>query len=42
VCINRARFRIGYGDSNERPLPDLGEPLMNPLAAADRKGGVDA
>lgn len=31
VCVNRVRFRIGYGDSAERPLPELGTPLPNPL-----------
>lgn len=32
VCINRVRFRIGYGDLSERPIPELGTPLQNPLA----------
>ncbi|SFR60047.1 aerobactin synthase [Marinobacter daqiaonensis] len=32
VCINRARFRIGYGDDARRPLPELGIPLNNPLS----------
>ncbi|QEA38249.1 hypothetical protein FGL86_03610 [Pistricoccus aurantiacus] len=32
VCINRARYRVGYDDSAERPLPELGPPLPNPLA----------
>jgi aerobactin synthase len=31
VCINRVRFRIGYADDAERPLPELGQPLKNPL-----------
>lgn len=31
VCVNRVRFKIGYGDSDERPLPDIGEPIANPL-----------
>ena len=31
VCINRVRFKIGYSDSDERPLPELGEPIPNPL-----------
>lgn len=31
VCINRVRFRIGYADDAERPLPELGIPLNNPL-----------
>ena len=33
ICLNRVRFRLGYGDSTERPLPELGSPLLNPLAA---------
>lgn len=32
ICVNRARFRIGYGDLTTRPLPDLGTPLHNPLS----------
>ncbi|AKT38199.1 IucA/IucC family protein [Chondromyces crocatus] len=40
ICINRARFRIGYGDSSERPLPDLGDPLENPLATSDHDEGA--
>jgi len=31
VCINRVRFRIGYADNAQRPLPELGQPLNNPL-----------
>lgn len=31
ICINRVRFKIGYGDTNERPLPDIGKPINNPL-----------
>ncbi|WP_199611062.1 IucA/IucC family protein [Flocculibacter collagenilyticus] len=31
ICINRVRFKIGYGDSSERPLPEIGEPIPNPL-----------
>lgn len=38
VCINRVRFRIGYEDHAERPLPELGEPLSNPLTHALRTG----
>ncbi len=34
VCINRVRFKIGYGDNGERPLPELGSPLNNPLYKA--------
>lgn len=32
VCLNRVRFKLGYGDTSERPLPELGTPLKNPLA----------
>ncbi|WP_095210401.1 IucA/IucC family protein [Endozoicomonas ascidiicola] len=32
VCLNRVRFKLGYGDAQERPLPELGSPLKNPLA----------
>lgn len=31
IAINKVRFAIGYGDAGERPLPDLGTPLKNPL-----------
>ncbi|MFC4260604.1 IucA/IucC family C-terminal-domain containing protein [Marinobacter lacisalsi] len=31
VCLNRVRFRIGYGDNASRPLPALGPDLPNPL-----------
>lgn len=31
VCINRVRFREGYGDRHERPVPILGSDLNNPL-----------
>ncbi|WP_020407107.1 IucA/IucC family protein [Hahella ganghwensis] len=31
VCINRVRFRIGYADSADRPVPELGTPIINPL-----------
>lgn len=31
VCVNRVRFRIGYADHAERPLPELGSPISNPL-----------
>jgi len=33
VCINQVRFKIGYSDSDERPLPALGTPMPNPLLA---------
>jgi aerobactin synthase len=32
VLLNKVRFKIGYADSPERPLPLLGTDLMNPLA----------
>lgn len=31
VCLNRVRFRIGYGDDAIRPTPTLGPELPNPL-----------
>lgn len=31
VCLNRVRFRIGYGDDVSRPVPTLGPDLPNPL-----------
>ncbi|AHJ66913.1 Aerobactin siderophore biosynthesis protein iucC [Granulibacter bethesdensis CGDNIH4] len=31
ICINRARFSIGYGDTPVRPKPEIGTPLHNPL-----------
>ncbi len=32
LLLNKVRFKIGYGDSDERPLPILGGPLKNPIA----------
>lgn len=37
VCLNRVRFKLGYGDTSERPLPELGTPLKNPLAITLRE-----
>lgn len=31
VLLNKVRFKIGYGDSAERPLPQLGSDIANPL-----------
>jgi aerobactin synthase len=39
VCINRARFEIGYADNVARPLPVVGPPLDNPLHLASRHAG---
>lgn len=36
VCINRVRFKQGYGDSDERPLPTLGSDIPNPLVVASQ------
>lgn len=36
VLLNKVRFKIGYADSAERPLPLVGRDLLNPLA----KGGI--
>lgn len=35
VCVNRVRFRVGYEDHAERPSPELGTPLSNPLLTGD-------
>ncbi|WP_274425623.1 IucA/IucC family protein [Chelativorans sp. YIM 93263] len=35
IAINRVRFAIGYGDAGERPVPDLGTELDNPLYLAE-------
>lgn len=32
ICLNRVRFKRGYGDRTDRPLPELGSDLQNPLA----------
>lgn len=40
VLVNKVRFKIGYADSAERPLPILGEDLRNPVALALKKGRV--
>jgi len=39
VCINRARFAVGYADNAARPLPVVGPPLDNPLHLAARHAG---
>ena len=31
VCINRVRFKEGYADREQRPLPILGHDISNPL-----------
>lgn len=31
VLVNKVRFKVGYGDSSERPRPAVGTPLVNPL-----------
>ncbi|USD67616.1 IucA/IucC family protein [Vibrio sp. SCSIO 43136] len=31
ICLNRVRFRLGLNDTNERPVPELGTPIKNPL-----------
>ena len=31
VLVNKVRFKIGYGDSSERPRPMVGEDLQNPI-----------
>ena len=41
VCLNRTRFKIGYAESNARPLPILGGDLDNPLHLADPGPATD-
>ncbi|WP_017223292.1 IucA/IucC family protein [Moritella dasanensis] len=31
ICINRVRFKVGYQDTSERLLPELGTAIDNPL-----------
>jgi aerobactin synthase len=31
VLVNKVRFKVGYADSAERPVPILGDDLINPL-----------
>ena len=31
ICINRVRFKVGYQDTSERLLPELGTVINNPL-----------
>lgn len=40
VLVNKVRFKIGYADSSERPLPLLGDDLKNPIALALQKGAL--
>lgn len=34
ILLNKVRMRLGYADSSERPLPELGTDLDNPLFLA--------
>ncbi len=36
VCINRVRFKVGYNDNAERPVPIVGGKLNNPLWLAEQ------
>lgn len=38
VLVNKVRFKIGYADSHERPIPMVGDELMNPLVLGLNKG----
>lgn len=38
VLVNKVRFKIGYGDSSERPLPMVGEDLISPLYLGKKHG----
>jgi len=31
LCINKVRFEVGWADNPDRPSPDLGTDLINPL-----------
>ncbi len=35
VCLNKARFEIGYADSDQRPSPAVGNDIENPLHIFD-------
>lgn len=35
VCLNKARYEIGYADSSQRPKPAVGNDLDNPLYRFD-------
>lgn len=35
VCLNKARYEIGYADSSQRPKPAVGQDLENPLYRFD-------
>ncbi|MCH9690671.1 MAG: hypothetical protein K0U59_01220 [Gammaproteobacteria bacterium] len=37
LCMNRARFKIGYGDNSERPQLILGAEIPNPLYLSEQK-----
>jgi len=39
VLLNKVRFEIGYQDSTQRPKPQLGNPLMNPLMVKNNSYG---
>ncbi len=41
ILLNKVRMRIGYADSAERPLPELGTELNNPLFIALMQEGQD-
>lgn len=40
VLVNRVRFKIGYGDSSERPRPMIGDDLCNPIYLGLKHGEV--
>lgn len=40
VLVNRVRFKIGYADSHERPVPMVGDELLNPLVTGLNKGAL--
>ena len=38
VLVNKVRFKIGYGDSSERPTPMVGSDLISPLYLGKKHG----
>jgi aerobactin synthase len=40
VLVNKVRFKIGYADSHERPVPMVGDELLNPIVLGMNKGAL--
>lgn len=41
VCLNKARFEIGYADSDRRPSPAVGKDIDNPLYRFDASTNIN-